>query len=54
LPAYITALVLHSTYKWEYIYSSWEKSWIPLAKETMKELWKTKYQPTDLSLSVTK
>ena len=52
-PAYAAALVLHPAYKWEYIHSSWEESWIPLAKEAVEELWKTKYQPTDLSLSFT-
>jgi hypothetical protein len=47
--AYAAALVLHPTYKWEYIHSSWEKSWIPPTKEAIEELWKTKYQPTDSS-----
>lgn len=46
-PAYAAALVLHPAYKWEYIHSIWEESWIPSAKDAVEELWKTKYQPAD-------
>jgi hypothetical protein len=43
-PAYISALVLHPAFKWEYIEATWDPEWIPKSREQVEELWK-RYQP---------
>jgi hypothetical protein len=45
-PAYISALVLHPAFKWEYIEATWDPEWIPKSREQVEELWK-RYQPAD-------
>jgi hypothetical protein len=45
-PAYISALVLHPAFKWEYIEATWDPEWIPKSREQVEELWK-RYQPVD-------
>ena len=44
--AYIAALVLDPCMKLEYITSTWQPEWIPVAKALVVKLWK-KYRPTD-------
>lgn len=45
-PAYISALVLHPAFKWEYIEATWDPKWIPRSREQVEELWK-QYQPVN-------
>lgn len=45
-PAYISALVLHPAFKWEYVEATWDPEWIPKSREQVEELWKH-YQPVD-------
>ena len=42
-PAYIAAVVLDPTTKWEY-FDSWDPDWRPNMKAAMKEFWETKYR----------
>lgn len=44
-PAYAAAIVLNPEYKWEYMNTTWEASWIPATREAVEELWRSKYQP---------
>lgn len=46
--AYIAALVLDPSMKWEYITSTWQPEWIPDAKALVVKLWK-KYRPSSES-----
>ncbi len=42
-PAYIAAIVLDPTVKWQY-FESWNPEWQPNMKAAMKEFWETKYR----------
>ena len=48
-PAYIAAVVLDSTVKWEH-FDTWDTEWRSNIKSTMKRFWETQYRfSTDLS-----
>ena len=42
-PAYIAAIVLDPTVKWQY-FDTWDPQWRPDMKSTMKQFWETQYR----------
>ena len=42
-PAYIAAIVLDPTMKWQY-FDTWDPKWRPDIKSTMKQFWETQYR----------
>lgn len=38
-PAYVAAIVLHSSHKWLYVHDNWKKDWVDSAKAMVESLW---------------
>ncbi|OLL26463.1 putative AC transposase [Neolecta irregularis DAH-3] len=49
-PAYIAAIILHPSYKWQYVEHHWNSSWIVPAKKMMQDFWNNEYKPIEQSL----
>ena len=49
-PAYAAAMVLHPSYKMQYILNNWEEAWISHAQTSVRRLWEIEYsRPSNLS-----
>lgn len=48
--AYIAALVLRPSYKWNYITKQWRAEWVTLARQVMQKLWTGEYKPQDSTM----
>jgi hypothetical protein len=49
-PAYIAALVLRPSYKWNYITTQWKAEWVTKARQAMLDLWTREYKPKDSTI----
>ena len=43
-PAYAAAMILHPSYKIQYIQNNWEPAWVTRAITSVRKLWKDEYQ----------
>jgi hypothetical protein len=50
-PAYVMAVVLHPTHKWDYFNTRWKKEWVDSAVPQVKEFWELNYKPAEATVS---